>query len=260
MKRKHKEWFYTIAGKMIVSNIFAAIIAILVTTKLVENSTDPIVTIIVCAGMIVAYSLFTIIFSRTLTSDIEHVVDRLYSLGEGDLTPQPVSTGNSELDDLNRLIEDTIGNINSIISDTSEGMERLAEGDLNYKMSQDWHGDFSRIPDKYNEITASLRRTFRNIDEASGQVTSGSEQVANGAQTLSFGATQQSEAIKDLTVQIEDISARVNSTAVAAKNTQHIVEDNSLRIEECSQEMSNMLSSMEDINASSGEISKIIRS
>ncbi|MBQ8979497.1 MAG: methyl-accepting chemotaxis protein [Oscillospiraceae bacterium] len=259
MKRKRREWFNTITGKMIVSNIFAAVIAILVTAKLVDSSTDAVVTIVICAGMILAYSLFAIVFSHGITSDIRHVVDRLYSLGDGDLTPQEVKEGKSEMDDLNCIIEETISNINDIIRSTSEGMDRLAQGDLNYRMSQDWHGDFSRIPDKYNEITASLRQTFRNIDEASGQVTSGSEQVANGAQTLSFGAAQQSEAIKELTTQIEDISARVNSTAVAAKNTQHFVEENSVRIEECSNEMSNMLSSMEDINASSAEISKIIK-
>lgn len=259
MKRKHREWFYTITGKLTVANIFAAVIAITVTAKLVQSSTDAWVVILICAGMIVAFSIFTILFSRNMSEDIAHIVDRLYSLGNGDLRPQNARNGKSELDDLNIMIEDTISGINGIIRETANGMEKLADGDLNYKMSSDWHGDYAKIPDKYNEITASLRRTFHNIDMASGQVTSGSEQVANGALSLSYGATQQSEAIKDLTVQIEDISSRVNSTAVAAKNTQHIVEENGIRIEECSNEMRNMLASMEDINSSSAEISKIIK-
>ena len=101
MKRKRREWFNTITGKMIVSNIFAAVIAILVTAKLVDSSTDAVVTIVICAGMILAYSLFAIVFSHGITSDIRHVVDRLYSLGDGDLTPQEVKEGKSEMDDLN---------------------------------------------------------------------------------------------------------------------------------------------------------------
>ena len=259
MKKKHREWYYTIAGKLTVANIFGAVIAIMVTARLTSSSTSPYITIAICAMMIVAFALFSILFSRNISRDINRIIDRLYSLNNGDLSPRDVPEGKGELDELNSLIEKSITGISAIISETADGMESLANGDLNHALPSEWKGDYSKISAKYNEITASLRSTFRNIDSASGQVTHGSEQVANGAQTLSLGAAQQSEAIKDLTLQIEDISARVNSTAAAAKNTSFIVEETSRRIEECSTEMRNMLNSMEDINASSAEISKIIK-
>ena len=256
----HKEWFKTFVGRLIAANIIGTVVAIAITGALTTKSTDPYFTIGVCVGIILIYTVVAVICGRSFFNSLNAVAEQIHSISDGSLHADRYSIkGNNELDDLNRRLADSIESLSAIVNETSVGLDRLAEGDLNYSLPDNWNGQFANISLKYNEIAASLRDTFKDIYSASDQVSTGSQQVANGAQMLSQGSAQQTDAIMNLTDQIEDISERVNKTASAARSTTLIVKESGKRIEECSAEMRNMLASMEDINASSVEISKIIK-
>ena len=83
--------------------------------------------------------------------------------------------------------------------------------------------------------------------------------MADGAQTLSQGATEQAASIDQLNDQISTISKKVDNTADFAANAMKVVNDTGDKIRECGDEMSQMLTAMDDINKSSAEISKIIK-
>lgn len=258
--KKHREWFNTFIGRLIAIDIVSTIIAIVITASLAIHSKNAYVTIGVCAVIIILYGIVLILNGRQFVTRISTIVNKIDALNDGKLVNVDVNEHpHNELDELDRDLSMTINSLSEVIMQTGNGLDHLAQGDLSYHLPEDWNGAYSNISRKYNQITASLRETFRDIDSASGQVFTGSEQVANGAQALSQGSAQQTDAILGLTSQIEDISERVNSTAAAARNTSDIVKETGMRITECSREMDNMLSSMRDINESSTEISKIIK-
>lgn len=242
--------FYTVSAIIIIGLVG-------VSARLVENVGLQIVLTILGIAAFFVCSLF---MGRKIERDIDMVEKRIESLAEGDVhTITELRTVKSEFDLLYNSLEETIVLLNSVTNDTIKGLDELAAGNLNYSLPDCWKGDFANIKHNYDRITASLRDTIRNIDTASGQVSSGSQQVADGAQALSQGATEQAASIQELSAEIENISTRVNSTAGAAKKTSDIVKETVNSINECNKEMDNMLASMEDINRSSSEISKIIK-
>lgn len=257
---KKRRWIDTAVGKMTIIYVIAAFIVVSVVAAIAMFADNIVLQIIMTIVGIAVFAGITVTVGRSMTRKIESVSKRLQDISDGDVhTFTDKVNARNELDDLYNILEDTVVNLNDVIKEINNGLDKLAEGDLNYRLPDDWKGDFGLISGKYNDITASLRKTFRNIDSASNQVSNGSQQVADGAQTLSQGATEQAASIDQLTEQISTISKKVDNTADSAGKAMQVVNDTGDKIRVCGDEMSQMLTAMDDINKSSAEISKIIK-
>lgn len=257
---KKRKWTKTAAGKMTLVYVTAAVIVVFTLVgfaMLVDNLALQIILTI--AGLAV-FAVISAIFGRYITKQIRKVEERLTAIDRGDVhTFNEKLEDKTEFDELCNMLEDTVVHLNEVITGINKGLDEVAAGNLNYRLPTTWKGDFGLISQRYNDVTASMKETFRNIDIASDQVTNGSQQVADGAQTLSQGATEQAASIDQLTEQISTISIKVNNTADSAGKAMQVVNDTGNKIKECGNEMSQMLAAMDDINKSSAEISKIIK-
>ncbi len=255
-----RRWIHTAVGKMTIAYVVTALIVVSVVAAIAMFANNIALQIIMTVVGLVVFAAISLIIGKYITNKIESVSKRLQDISDGDVhTFTDKLKAKTEFEDLYNTLEDTVVNLNEVINEINNGLDKLAEGDLNYRLPDDWKGDFRLISHKYNDITASLRKTFRNIDSASSQVSNGSQQVADGAQTLSQGATEQAASIDQLNDQISTISKKVDNTADFAANAMKVVNDTGDKIRECGDEMSQMLTAMDDINKSSAEISKIIK-
>ena len=257
---KKRKWTKTAAGKMTIVYVTAAVIVVFSLVAFAMLSHNLMLQIILTAVGLAAFGVISTIFGRYITSKINNVEQRLNAVNSGDVhTFNAKLSEKTEFDEMCNSLEDTIVHLNEVINEINKGLDEVAAGNLNYRLPTDWKGDFGLISQKYNDVTASMKDTFRNINIASGQVSNGSQQVADGAQTLSQGATEQAASIDQLTDQIHSISVKVNNTAASADKAMHVVNDTGNKIRECGTEMGQMLAAMDDINKSSAEISKIIK-
>lgn len=257
---KKRKWTKTAAGKMTIVYVTAAVIVVFSLVAFAMLSDNLMLQIIFTAAGLAAFGVISTIFGRYITSKINNVEQRLNAVNSGDVhTFNAKLPEKTEFDEMCNSLEDTIVHLNEVINEINKGLDEVAAGNLNYRLPTDWKGDFGLISQKYNDVTASMKDTFRNINIASGQVSNGSQQVADGAQTLSQGATEQAASIDQLTDQIRSISVKVNNTAASADKAMHVVNDTGNKIRECGTEMGQMLAAMDDINKSSAEISKIIK-
>lgn len=150
-------------------------------------------------------------------------------------------------------------NITDIVKDINRVLEEIASGNLDVEISADYQGDFAEIKDSLYHIIKSLSQMLGDINEAAEQVSTGSRQVSDGSQALSQGSTEQASSIEELTASITEIAAQTKQNAANANKASElatIAKDNAARGDE---QMKEMLDSMEKINESSNNISKIIR-
>lgn len=214
---------------------------------------------IIIGSCILAF-LVALRLSKILIQPIINSSERLRSLSEGNLS-DPVKTvkANDELGVLTTSLEETVNNLNAYVKTITETLVNISDGNLTERVHGTFRGDFIKIKSTFNTILASLIDTFGNINSAAEQVNSGANQVSNGAQALSQGATEQASSIEELSATIADVSHQITSNAKDAKTAEAIVEQNTVKISSCNDDMINMLKSMEEIKASSNEISKIIK-
>lgn len=110
-----------------------------------------------------------------------------------------------------------------------------------------------------SSISKPILNSVRTITEASTQVTSASDQIASSATSLAEGATEQASSVEEISATVEQSTAINNQNAENAKEADGLAKsanDSALRGNE---KIKALVDSMEGINESSQQISKIIK-
>lgn len=147
-------------------------------------------------------------------------------------------------------------NIVSLITDI---LNEIANGNLNIEKVEDLQGDWNGIPTALNNILDSLNKLVGNIYNAVDEVAAGANQVSTGSQELSQGATEQASSIEELTASIAEIASQTKLNAKNAGTASTLAKSMRDSAISGNHEMSEMLTSMQEINESSRSISKIIK-
>jgi methyl-accepting chemotaxis protein len=143
------------------------------------------------------------------------------------------------------------------LTDTVNFLEQVGRGDLRSLMS-------SRSPDDelargVNAMVEKLRALTSDLRRASSEVASGAGQVNDASQSLSQGATEQAASIEEISSSLQEISSQVRESATSATKARERAtasRDASVQGEE---QMRATERAMEEINAASQQIIKIIK-
>lgn len=149
--------------------------------------------------------------------------------------------------------------LNTLIQDISYVLSEMSNGNFAIQTQAVYEGDFISIKTSLNHILLSLTDTLKRIDHTANQVASGSEQVSSGAQALAQGATEQASSIEELSASIAEVTDQIRQNADHAKLANERASTAGKEIFKSNEEMKRMLQSMNQINAKSSEISKIIK-
>ena len=157
-------------------------------------------------------------------------------------------------------LNNTITHLRNVIADISRVLTAIADGDLTVNADEaKYLGDFTAIKDATNSITYKLRDVMKGLNDSSEQVANGSRQLSEAAQTLANGSTQQASAIQQLTATVSDIANQTSHNAENAREASRLATGVKSSAERGDGQMKEMLVSMDEINESSANISKIIK-
>jgi methyl-accepting chemotaxis protein len=98
-----------------------------------------------------------------------------------------------------------------------------------------------------------------NIKDAAYQVSTSSSEVASASEALAQGSTEQASAIEQITASISDIADKTKQNAADANNAAELVGLAIDNVRKGNGQMEEMIGAMQQINASSESISKIIK-
>ncbi len=221
-------------------------------------------TLIITIGMLIVLLIMAVIFGRRLSRSIAEPVvkstERIELLAQGDLnTPVPSVRSKDETGRLLESLGETIGSMNGYISEISDILTGIAQGDLSKESGQTYLGDFAPIGQALTSITGSLKTAFSDIYTAAEQVEQGATQISSGAQGLSQITMEQAATIEQLSASLAEISTGIQEIAHNSEQTRALTERSSENVRNGNQQMSDMLEAMGEIDHSSSEIGKIIK-
>ena len=203
-----------------------------------------------------------ILISAGITKPIKKLSLVANKLAQGDLD---VSIDVKSVDEIGQLsdgINQTVIRLKDYIKYIDEignVLDQIAQGNMQFNLTYEYNGDFSKIKDALLNISTTLTDTLSQIIIVADDVAMGSEQVSVGAQTLSQGSSDQSAYIQDLAsiiVGISDIVKENSDNSNSAKSKSGVV---LTQIEYSNNKMTEMLGAMTEINDRSNEIGKIIK-
>ncbi|ADL06428.1 methyl-accepting chemotaxis protein [Lacrimispora saccharolytica] len=197
---------------------------------------------------------------KKIIKPIIKIKDDMMTAAKGDLS-KSVSVGadNTEIGQLAMASSTAIETVRNIIQEISSILTEMSKGNLNVEIKGDYRGDYAAIKSSLNLIIQSFNEVLGEVRTAADQVASGSSQVSGSSITLSQGATEQASSVEQLTASIEEIAAQTRRSAGYANQANELADAAKRNAEHGNQQMREMLQAMEEINASSANISRIIK-
>ena len=221
-----------------------------------------IVVILFIAASVVASILLAIIMSNSVTKPVNEMNRAAQELAKGNMNLEVNYESKDELGEMADDIRLMTGNVRRVIQDVNYCLSELASG--NYTVSSRdtdaYQGDYRQIRNSLRSLRDTMHETLVQINQAADQVNAGGDQVSNSAQALAQGATEQASAVQELAATINEVSGQLSNTADHAKTAKDENNQAHQEIQVCSEHMDQLMHAMENIEAKSQEISKVIKS
>ncbi|MDE6405846.1 MAG: methyl-accepting chemotaxis protein [Lachnospiraceae bacterium] len=209
------------------------------------------VAVMVLAVLItIMYCLFLI---KAITRPMAKLSEAAKKMTMGDID---VDCDKIYNDDLGELL-DEFGQMAEAIREQTRITDAISKGDLT--MEANPRSDRDVLGKAIRRLLSENNMTLSNVKEASSQITVGSEQVANASQALAQGSTEQASAIEQVTASMDEVTQRTKANATQAGEANVLVQSIKDMATSGNDQMKSMIQAMDDINASSETISKIIK-
>jgi methyl-accepting chemotaxis protein len=223
-------------------------------------------SLIIVGALAVLAIIITLVMSRVITTaitvPINYVTDILEAMGTRGRTKfsdeewaeqRRYAAGSDET----AKCADYLGKTANTLGTISELLTQIADGDLTVKfpvLSAD-----DQIGHASAAMVENLRDMFSQIDAASTQVSTGSMQIADASQNLAQGSTEQAATVEELSASIQEVADKTRKNAERAQNASDLSSQIKQNAEKGSRQMADMTAAVNDINAASQDISKVIK-
>ena len=228
------------------------------------QQTKMIITMIqvILALLVIMITIFmTIKVSRALLEPIKEIEKGLKKMQSGNFDVEVIYQSQDELGSMAENMRNFVKSIQDVLDDQIYIMEEMSHGNFAVKSKQKeiYIGEFQTILRAVEQICSRLSHTFSQVYDSAQQVLAGSNQVACGAQSLAQGATEQASSVQELAATLADVSGQIKQTAEFSENSNKQTLKIQQEANESNRQMQQMQSAMNDISATSGEISSIVK-
>ena len=138
------------------------------------------------------------------------------------------------------------------------GLTRLAEGDLTYRLDQDFPETYKRLQSDFNGAIVQLEETMRVIVNSARGIGAGSDEIASASDDLSRRTEQQAASLEETAAALDEITATVRRSSAGALEASRVVGSTRADAERSSVVVRTAVDAMNQIEKSSQSISQII--
>jgi len=138
------------------------------------------------------------------------------------------------------------------------GLTRLSDGDLTYRLEQEFPEAYKRLRMDFNGAIAQLEEAMSTIVHAANGIGAGSDEIASAADDLSRRSEQQAASLEETAAALDEITATVKRSSAGALEAAKVVGSTRTDAERSSVVVRNAVEAMNQIEKSSQSISQII--
>ena len=234
------------------------------------NASEVYGTIIDCANAVVWSIMGIVIFIYLITNFIvrkvlsplkttKSLIDQIAccEFSNDDITSIPNNEFGDIIKNAIKAKESTI----NVITDVQNQLDLMAKGDFITEPanSEIYVGLYVNILSSIDIIRNNTRTALTNIKNETDIVSTGSQQISSASQSLSTGSVNQASAIEHLAINMGSIEKlAMRSEEYAANANKNTIETGKI-LQSCYEQMKELVIAMNDINKSSLEIKKIIK-
>ena len=196
----------------------------------------------------------------TEQSDAEAQLEKLIAAAvAGDLDQRiDTSTYSGFMKGLGDQVNSMMQAIVAPIRESTRVIQSLAEGDLTKSMTGEFQGEFAVLSEALNDSTTKLQQMMAEITLSAGNISSGAGEISQGNADLSQRTEEQASSIEETASTMEEMTSVVKQNADNARQANQLASGARQQAEKGGDVVSNAVTAMSEINASSKKIEDII--
>ena len=145
-----------------------------------------------------------------------------------------------------------------VVGSIGEGLARLAEGDLTFRLDTKLPQAYERLRIDLNAAMDRLQGVVRGIITNTGALRLGAGEVAQAADDLSRRTEHQAATLEQTAAALEEITSTVRKTAESSMRASQTISQTKVDAEKSGEVVRQAVGAMDNIEKSSREISQII--
>ncbi len=210
------------------------------------------------AAIIIAVMISTLTASY-ISKNIVKVQDVLVRLSKGDFSGKcKASKSKDEVGVLSRATEELQKNITTMIKETNEILERMANCDLTSNEMRQYPGEFNTLAVSVNSIQRILNQLVLELQQSSMGVGNGAQEIAGATNALSQGTVSQANSIQRVVGDIEYMASQAKRTSDSEELIEQKLHNLDNEIQNGNAQMDELRSVVAQIGEMSTDIQKIV--
>jgi methyl-accepting chemotaxis protein len=202
--------------------------------------------------------------AETIQETLKHLATVVFSFCEalslGQLSFRPANANlPGQFGALVAALGRSAGAIHTPIAALQASLQELSNGDLTTQVSTPFSGDFEATRVALNLCVKQLRSLICQVQTTTVHLAAGAAQVATGASVVADGTARQSEAIQTLATFTTEVGRQTRQTATDAERVNQLVHTARERARHGTNQMSEMVNAMEEIDTAAHNIGRIIK-
>jgi methyl-accepting chemotaxis protein len=145
-----------------------------------------------------------------------------------------------------------------VVEGVAEGLERLAKGDLTFRLLEPFAGDYEQLRADFNVAMDQMQEAMKVISSNVFGMRSGAGEISQAADDLSRRTEQQAATLEQTAAAMDEITATVQKTAQGAAQANVVVADAKTDAQRSGEVVREAISAMGEIEQSSQKIGQII--
>jgi len=145
-----------------------------------------------------------------------------------------------------------------VVTALGSGLAQLSQGNLTYRIADDFPGEYGALKRDFNEAVASLEQAIASVNGSVVNIAAGTSEISESAADLSKRTEQQAASLEETAAALNELTEQVHSSADNAGTAANTVSVAVKDAEKSGEVVQKAVASMHGIEQSSQEISRII--
>ena len=159
---------------------------------------------------------------------------------------------------LNQKIRESAEAQNKVVSDVGEGLRLLADGKLDYQISEPFGHEYEALRADFNTTASRMANTISQIKESVHVIGEGINELTQASESLSKRTERNAASIEQAAHALNDVTSSVETPAGNAAAANAATSSTRDQAEASRELVQRFVSAMDEIHASSGQVSQII--
>ena len=205
--------------------------------------------------------IFMVFFTaKAILKPVKLIKDELVNFSQGKYSSEfAIKEDDSDIGQLSAAINSSKRLLRKMTEELTWLLDQLSQGNVSFYINTEYVGEFQAIKKSMNTILDENNSEYTRIRGSADSISAAAEDMSQSSIKVAQGSQEQSESIVSLSESISDISRKISANAANAQSAGDYSQRAAASLEKGSHEMEAMLDAMREIEETSHEINKIIR-